>query len=86
MQSLLIGYVKGIPFVNRMYMYMKLKGVPFLSKMVCKSSGGSRGGARRAPPPLFFNQNEAQRAEKKFFGDFPPHPLSQGLDDRAPLI
>ena len=26
------------------------------------------------PPPLFFDQNEAQRAEKNFFGDRPPHP------------
>ena len=30
-------------------------------------------------PPLFFNQNEAQRAEKNFFGA-PPPPLSEGLD------
>ena len=29
------------------------------------SSGGSMGGAR--PPPLFSDQNEAQRAEKNFF-------------------
>ena len=34
----------------------------------CKASGGSRGGARGAPgPPLFFDQNEARRAEKNFF-------------------
>ena len=32
---------------------------------------------------LFFDQNEARRAEKKFFGDRAPH-LSQGLDDRRP--
>ena len=30
------------------------------------------------PPPLFFDQNEAQRAKKKFFGDRSP-PLSQGV-------
>ena len=34
------------------------------------------------PVPLFFDQNEARRAEKKFFGHCPPPPLSQGLDDR----
>ena len=33
--------------------------------------------------PLFFDQNEARRAEKKFFGDRAPH-LSQGLDDPLP--
>jgi len=38
-----------------------------------------------APPPIFFDLNEARRAQKYFFGDAPP-PLSQGLDDRAPLI
>ena len=41
------------------------------------------------PPPLFFDQNEAQRAEKNFFGDRPPYLrvwmtppplLSEGLD------
>ena len=32
-------------------------------------------------PPLFFDQNEAQRAEKNCFGDRPPpSPLSEGLD------
>ena len=34
-------------------------------------------------PPLFLDQTEAQRAQKNFFGDWPP-PLSQGLDDRSP--
>ena len=33
--------------------------------------------------PLFFDQNKARRAEKKFFGDRAPH-LSQGLDDPLP--
>ena len=38
-------------------------------------------------PPLFLDQNETRRAEKKSFGDRPPPPtptLSQGLDNRAP--
>ena len=35
-----------------------------------------------AGPPLFFDQNETQRAEKNFFGDRTP--LSQGLDERPP--
>ena len=39
-----------------------------------------------APPPLLFNLNKAQRAEKNFLGDQPPPlPFSQGLDDRLPL-
>ena len=53
------------------------------------SSGGSRGGALGArAPPLFFDQNEARRAEKKICGDWPPLisgsgwplPPSEGLD------
>ena len=44
------------------------------------SSGRSRGGARS--PPLFLDQTEGRRAEKIFFCDRPPPPLSQGLDDR----
>ena len=38
------------------------------------SSGGSRGGARGGPPPLFFDQNEAQLAKNNFFGDRPTPP------------
>ena len=38
-----------------------------------------RGGA---PPPLFLDQTEAQRAAKIFLETFPPPPLSKGLDDR----
>ena len=30
-------------------------------------SGGSRGGARGARPPLFLDQTEARRTEKNFF-------------------
>ena len=33
------------------------------------------------PPQLFFDQNEARKAEKIFFGNRAPL-LSQGLDDR----
>ena len=43
---------------------------------------GSRGGTRGGGLPLFLDQNEARRAEKNFF-EACPHPLSQGLDDRA---
>lgn len=34
-------------------------------------------------PPSFLDQTEAQRDDKKFLLD--PHPLSQGLDEWAPL-
>ena len=47
------------------------------------NSGGSRGGARGARPPLFFDQNETRRSEKNFLETAPP-PLSQDLDDRPP--
>ena len=36
-------------------------------------------------PPLFLGQTEIRKAEKKFSETAPPHPLSQGLDDRDPL-
>ena len=45
-------------------------------------SGGSRGGARGARPPLFLDQTEARRTEKKFFE--PPPPISHGLDTPPP--
>ena len=38
-----------------------------------------------APPPLFLDQTEAQRAEKIFLGHRPA-PLSQGLDDPPPPL
>ena len=41
--------------------------------------GEGPGGAR---PPLFFDQNEAQRAEKIFLETTPP--LSKGVDDSLP--
>ena len=61
-------------------------------------SGGSRGGVRGGrAPPLFFDQNEARRAEKIFLETVPPPPslisasgwphplpLSEGLDQ--PLL
>ena len=46
-------------------------------------SGGSRGGARGPPAPLFLDQTEARRAEKKRFLEIAP-PLSQRLDDPPP--
>ena len=47
-------------------------------------SGGSRGGARRGCPPLFFDHTKARRVEKVFFFETGSPPfLSQGLDDRA---
>ena len=39
----------------------------------------------RAPPPPFFDQNEAQRAKKNFLGDR-ALPLSQDLDDPPPPL
>ena len=36
-------------------------------------------------PPLFLDQTEAQGAGKNFFKTS-PHPLSQGLNDRPPLL
>ena len=36
-------------------------------------------------PPLFLDQNEAQRAEKIFFETSPP-PLSQSVDDPPPQL
>ena len=52
--------------------------------LVTNTSCGSRGGARRgpAPTPLFLDQNEARRADKKNFESAPP--LSQGLDEPPP--
>ena len=37
-------------------------------------------------PPSFLDQNEARKAEKKFFFEAAPPRLSQGLDYRLPLI
>ena len=40
-------------------------------------------GPGKPAPPLFLDQTEAWRAEKKFFLDH-SSPLFQGLDDRPP--
>ena len=40
------------------------------------------GGAPGAP--LYLDETKARRAEKNFFWDQPPPPLSQGLEDRPP--
>ena len=74
-----------------MYMYMKLKGVPFLSKMVCKSSGGFRG-PTPAPAPYFLTKIRPEGPKKIFSDTAPPYlrvwmtppPLSEGLD--SPLV
>ena len=42
-------------------------------------------GTGEGRPPLFVNQTEARRAEKKiFFSETGLPPLSKGLDDRRP--
>ena len=52
----------------------------------CDCSGVSRGGAQGdRPPPLFLDQTEAQRPEKKIFGDRAPS-LSQDLDYQPPTF
>ena len=38
------------------------------------------------PPPLIFRRNWGPKGRKYFFSNHPPPPLSQVLDDRAPLI
>lgn len=60
--------------------FIKVKGILF-TRMTQQPSGGSRGGGQGAQaPPLYFDQNGAQRAGKKYFETAPP--LSLGLDDR----
>ena len=58
--------------------------------LVTNTSCGSRGGAQRGPTPtpLFLDQNEARRADKKILSPPPPYlrvwmnppSLSEGLD------
>lgn len=61
--------------------FITVKGILF-TRMTQQPSGGSRGGGQGAQaPPLYFDQNGAQRAGKKYFETAPP-PLSLGLDDR----
>ena len=65
---------KAVPFSG--FKYMKGWGFPV-------ADSGEGPGARPTPPPLFLDQNEARRAEKRFLGDRPPPLpplLSQGLD------
>ena len=53
------------------------------------TSGGSRGAAGGGPPsPLFLDQTEAWKAEKKIGGNRLPSSsnLSKGLDDRPPPL
>ena len=61
-------------------MQIMLQAMRLSSRAMWFLSGGSRGVAQVArTPPLFLDETEAQRAEKKFFGD-QATPLSQGLD------
>ena len=54
--------------------------VPALIR-VCGFSGGSRGGARGAQPPLIFRPKWGPKGQKKvFFEAGGPPPFSQGLD------
>ena len=48
------------------------------------AAGADPGERPTPPPPPFFDQNEAQRAKKIFWGDR-ALPLSQDLDDPPPL-
>ena len=57
------------------------------SNLFFLTSGGSRGGARGAHPPLLFlDQTEAQRAEKYFFEDHPLPPCLRIWMTGPPLI
>ena len=58
--------------------YNTLKGIPqaFLCSTLSLSSGGSRRGGRGARPPLYLDQTEARRAEKKIFETSPPPLIS----------
>ena len=49
-----------------------------------QSSGGSRGGGPGARPPLFLEQNEAQRAEKNFLETGPPVTSESGWPPPPP--
>ena len=56
----------GPLLINALYNLTVL--IPVDTCILFPSSGGSRGGAWGArPPPLFLDQNEARRAEKKIF-------------------
>ena len=70
---------KSCAFYIRAFFYT-IQTVHFSGALTWLTSGESREGARGARPPLFFDQNEARRAEKNFFGDRapPPPPLISG--------
>ena len=62
-----------------------------LSKVFLEHARNAVGDPGEGPggpgPPLFFDQNEARRAVKKFLGDrHPPPSLSQGFDDGPPNL
>ena len=72
-KSLVVQYYDLFIIVHHNNSYL------FLIFYLCSvSSGGTRGGARGACPPLFLDQTEARSAEK-IFCDRAPH-LSQVLD------
>ena len=73
------GLLKVYLFIHFFFLY------PFTTS-VADPGEGPMGPAPLTPPPppIFLDQTEAQRAEKKFSGDRVPH-LSRGLDDR-PLL
>ena len=58
-------YPHPIAVVGKFQIILKLE-------LQCQIQG--RGPGCPPPPPLFFDQNEAQRAEKHFFGDRPSPP------------
>ena len=84
----------GPLLINALYNLTVL--IPVDTCILFPGSGGSRGGAWGArPPPLFLDQNEARRAEKKIGrAGAPPYlrvwmttsppPLSEGLDPPLP--
>ena len=84
--SLLLELVFFFRFLFLEEFFLSLQTSPTTDINVLNRSGGFSEGARRARsplPPLFLDQTEAQRAEKKFLTP-PPPPFSQGLDNRAP--
>ena len=71
---------KGLIFLKTQHQLV----VQLNEQSVYQISGESRAGAC---PPLFLDQTEGQRAEKKFFKTAPPPlPLSRGQDDRTPSL
>ena len=73
---------RDLPSEERICEFLSLRR---LLVYLCKYSVADPGEGPVGSPPLFLDQTEAQRAEKNFFGDLSPPPLSKGLDDRSPL-